>query len=269
MTPAEKLVAALADIGPCVVAFSGGVDSAVVAKAARLSLGDLALAAVGVGAALADGELESARAAANAIGITLLEVRTDELARPDYVRNAGDRCYHCKSELYEVLASVAAERGIATIVNGANADDLGDYRPGMKAAAEFAVRSPLAELGITKADVRALAQEWNLPVWDKPATPCLASRIAYGQEVNPERLRMIDAAEQYLRGLGLRDLRVRYHEGDLARIEAPLNAIEQLSGAEVRGPLAQHFKSLGFKFVTIDLAGLQSGSLNQLLTILR
>jgi uncharacterized protein len=252
-----------------VVAFSGGVDSAVVAKAAHLALGDLALAAVGVGAALAEGELESARAAANAIGITLLEVRTDELARPDYVRNAGDRCYHCKSELYEVLARVAAERGIATIVNGANADDLGDYRPGMKAAAEFAVRSPLAELGITKAEVRALALEWNLPVWDKPATPCLASRIAYGQEVNPERLRMIDAAEQYLRGLGLRDLRVRYHEGDLARIEAPLDAIARLSQPAIREPLTQHFKSLGFKFVTIDLAGLQSGSLNTLLPILQ
>jgi pyridinium-3,5-biscarboxylic acid mononucleotide sulfurtransferase len=271
---ASQLVAALADIGPCVVAFSGGVDSAVVAKAASLALGnlglgDLALAAIGVGAALADGELESAREAANAIGIALVEVRTDELARPDYVRNAGDRCYHCKSELYEVLARVAAERGIATIVNGANADDLGDYRPGMKAAAEFSVRSPLAELGITKAEVRALAQEWNLPVWDKPATPCLASRIAYGQEVSPERLRMIDAAEQYLRGLGLRDLRVRYHEGDLARIEAPLDAIARLSQPEVREPLAKQLKTLGFKFVTIDLAGIQSGSLNQLLPILQ
>ena len=182
--------------------------------------------------------------------------------------NAPDRCYHCKTELYGHVERVAADLGLsATIANGANADDRGDHRPGMRAADEHSVRSPLLGCGLTKADVRTLARHWGLPVWDKPAAPCLASRIAYGQEVTPERLRMIDAAEQRLRSLGLRELRVRYHEGDLARIEVPADAITTLADPAVREPLLADLQALGFKRVTLDLAGFESGNLNTLVPI--
>jgi uncharacterized protein len=260
----EQLLATLAGYGSCVVAFSGGVDSAVVAKVAQLALGESAVAVTGVGEALAAGELEEAREVARLIGIRHLERETEELARPGYVENSPTRCYHCKTELYTHLEDVARELGFAVIVNGANVDDLGDYRPGMTAAREHQVRSPLAECGFTKQDVRQLAAEWELPVWDKPATPCLASRIAYGQQVTPERLRMIDAAEQHLRSLGLREVRVRYHEGDLARLEVPAAAIARLAEESIRTALVSRLYELGFKFVTLDLAGFRSGSLNTL-----
>jgi uncharacterized protein len=159
------------------------------------------------------------------------------------------------------------ELEVRTIVNGANADDLGDYRPGMQAAAEHRIHSPLAECGLSKADVRELALAWNLPVWDKPATPCLSSRIAYGEAVTPERLAMIDAAEQFLKSRGLANLRVRYHQGDLARIETPLADLPRLCAPEFRSELTAELRRLGFKFVTLDLEGFRSGSLNQLVQI--
>lgn len=263
----ERLLSELAGYGSCAVAFSGGVDSAVVAKAAQLSLGKNAVAVTGVGEALAAGELNEARKIAGLIGIRHLERATEELARPGYVENSPTRCYHCKTELYTHLKQVADELGMAVIVNGANVDDLGDYRPGMQAAREYQVRSPLAECGFTKQNVRDLAAEWKLPVWDKPATPCLASRIAYGQQVTPERLRMIDDAEQHLRTLGLREVRVRYHEGDLARIEVPVAAISKIADDATREALVARLHQLGFKFVTLDLAGFRSGSLNTLVPL--
>lgn len=261
----DRLVQLIAGYGPCVVAMSAGVDSAVVAKAARLALGDRALAVTGVSASLADGELDEARRLACLIGIRHQEIATNELDNADYVRNAPDRCFHCKTELYSHLAALARQTN-ALVLNGANVDDQGDYRPGMLAAAERSVRSPLVECGLTKAEVRQLAAHWGLPVWDKPATPCLSSRLAYGEEVTPERLAMIDRAEQYLRGLGLRDLRVRYHRGDLARIEVPASAIVRLAEPQVREQLAARLRELGFKFITLDLEGLRSGSFNQLIT---
>ena len=263
----EQLLSTIAGYGGCVVAFSGGVDSAVVAKAAHLVLGGNAIAVTGVGEALADGELEEARAVARLIGIRHLERATDELARPGYVENSPTRCYHCKTELYTLLEAVAQEFGLSVIVNGANSDDLGDYRPGMQAAREHQVRSPLAECGISKQDVRELAALWELPVWDKPATPCLASRIAYGEQVTPERLRMIDAAEQHLRSFGLRDVRVRYHAGDLARVEVPVAAIARIADEKTREALVARLQELGFKFVTLDLTGFRSGSLNTLVPV--
>jgi uncharacterized protein len=161
-----------------------------------------------------------------------------------------------------------AERlNVAVVLNGANVDDLGDYRPGMQAAGEHRVASPLAECGFTKADVRALAADWGLPIWDKPATPCLSSRVAYGEQVTPERLAMVDAAEEFLRELGLRTLRVRYHKGDMARLEVPLEALSTLCASGVRESLVARFKSLGFKYVTVDLEGFRSGSLNALVHI--
>ncbi len=226
----------------CAVAFSGGVDSAVVAKAAHLALGERAVAVTGVSASLAAGELELAREVASQIGIRHEVIRTDEFQSADYTRNAADRCYHCKSELYEQMDGLAERLHVAVIANGANVDDLGDYRPGMTAARERNIRSPLAECGFDKAAVRQLAQHWQLPVWDKPASPCLSSRVAYGEEVTPQRLAMIDAAEQHLRSLGLPEVRVRYHRGDLARIEAPL---QQRSAACRLRPFAKNFwKSL-------------------------
>ena len=162
---------------------------------------------------------------------------------------------------------MADRLGVDMVLNGANLDDLGDYRPGMKAAAEHRVASPLAECGFHKADVRALADEWKLPVWDKPATPCLSSRVAYGEEVTPERLAMIDQAEQYLRTSGLRTLRVRYHKGDLARLEVPLEALPALCDPAAREALVAELKRIGFKYVTLDLEGFRSGSLNALVSI--
>ncbi len=265
-----KRSALLANIfahGSCAVAYSGGVDSAVVAKAACLALGDQAVAITGTSASLATGELEQAVEIARLIGIRHQVIQTEEFAQPAYLRNAPDRCYHCKTELYTQLEQVLPKLGVKVILNGANADDAGDYRPGMAAATEHAVHSPLAECGITKREVRELAAEWHMPVWDKPASPCLSSRVAYGEDVTPERLAMVDSAEQFLRTKGLRVCRVRYHRGDLARIEVPAEALQDLCEPVTRQELAVELRRLGFKFVTIDLEGFRSGSLNQLLQI--
>jgi len=261
----DRLLKVIAGYGSSAVAFSGGVDSAVVAKAAQLALGDNVVLVTGTSAALAEGELEAARELAAIIGVRHIEIATEEFDNLDYVANAPDRCYHCKSELYTQLDRLAGQVGMNVVINGANADDLGDYRPGMQAAAEHSVRSPLAECGLTKQDVRALAAHWGLPVAEKPATPCLSSRVAYGQQVTPERLAMIDRGEQYLRSLGLRELRVRYHEGDMARIEVPVEKLEALCDPDVRRALVAEFNKLGFKFVTLDLAGFRSGNLNRLI----
>src|SRR3954470_10460423 len=254
-----QLFGLLRSYGPCAVAFSGGVDSAVVAKAAQLALGNSAVAVTGTSAALADGELEGARKLAELIGIRHLEIGTDEFANPQYVANNPDRCYHCKTELYSQLGQLKQKLGVNVVVNGANADDLGDYRPGMRAASEHDVLSPLAECGLTKGEVRQLAGAWDLPVAEKPATPCLSSRVAYGLEVTPDRLTRIDRAEQHLRSLGFHELRVRLHSDELARIEVPLAEISKISEPDIRRSIVERFELLGFKFVTLDLAGFRSG----------
>jgi uncharacterized protein len=263
----DALLACIGRCQSCAVAFSGGVDSAVVAKAAHLALGERAVAVTGVSSSLAEGELEEASRVAALIGIRHEVIQTQEFDNPDYTKNAPDRCYHCKTELYTQLEGLAERFGVQAVFNGANLDDAGDYRPGMTAAREHEVRSPLLECGFTKADVRDLAAHWDLPVWDKPASPCLSSRVAYGEEVTPERVAMIDQAEQHLRSLGLRELRVRYHKGDLARIEVPPQSIPRLAEPAVYEDLVRHFKSLGFKYITLDLEGLRSGSLNQVLPL--
>jgi uncharacterized protein len=264
---ADRVVELIRGYESCAVAFSGGIDSTVVAKAAQLALGERAVAVTGTSASLAAGELDEARELARLIGIRHEVIATDEFADPDYVRNAPDRCYHCKTELYTQLETLAERFDCKVIVNGANVDDLGDYRPGMKAAGEHRVASPLAECGFNKADVRALAVMWGLPTWDKPATPCLSSRVAYGEEVTPERLAMIDQAEQFLREQGLRTVRVRYHKGDVARLEVPIEALAKLCEPPVREALVLRLKALGFKYVTLDLEGFRSGSLNALVEI--
>jgi uncharacterized protein len=258
----EQLLNLLAGLESCAVAMSAGVDSALVAKAAFLALGDRAIAVTGTSASLATGELDEARKIAALIGIRHETIATDEFADDSYTRNAPDRCFHCKTELYTQMAGLAERLGVAVIVNGANADDIGDYRPGMKAAAEHGVRSPLLECGITKAEVRQLAAEWGLPVWDKPASPCLSSRVAYGEEVTPQRLAMIDQAEAWLRARGLRTVRVRYHRGDLARLEVPPEALARLCEPPLRDQLVAYLKSLGFKYIALDLEGFRTGSHN-------
>ena len=263
----DRLISTLKGYGRVAVAYSGGVDSAVVAKAAHEALGDQAVAVTAVSDSLASGELEEAEALAKRIGIVHRIIRTEEFADPNYLRNNSDRCYFCKSELYGRLSGMLVQLGVETIVSGANTDDTGDHRPGMKAAGENGVRHPLQECGLSKADVRNLAKAWDLPTWDKPATPCLSSRIAYGEEVSPERVRMIDAAESWLRRRGLRLLRVRYHKGDLARIEVPLEELAALAAPDVRDELVPAFRALGFKFVTLDLEGFRSGSLNTLIPL--
>jgi uncharacterized protein len=261
----DLLVATIRAYGSCAVAFSGGVDSAVVAKAAQLALGERAVAVTGVSSSLAEGELDEAQRLAAQIGIRHEVIATEEFSNPQYVANAPDRCFHCKTELYTQMEGLVERLAMAVLANGANLDDRGDYRPGMQAAAEHRVASPLLECGFTKAEVRELAAHWGLPVWDKPASPCLSSRVAYGEEVTPERLAMIDGAERMLRELGLRELRVRYHRGDLARIEVPPEELARLASTAVSQELVARLKSLGFRYVTLDLEGFRSGSLNALI----
>ena len=264
----DRLLQILAGCGRVAVAFSAGVDSTVVAKSAQLSCGERAVAVTAVSASLAAGELEEAERLARLIGIRHRVIRTDEFQNPDYLKNAGDRCYFCKSELYTRLEGLLPELGVDVIVNGANLDDRGDYRPGMQAAAEHVVRSPLIEAEFTKADVRKLAQHWELPIWDKPATPCLSSRIAYGVGVTPERVARIDLAERFLREeLGLSELRVRHEEHELARIEVPAGEIARFADPQVREAVTARFRELGFKFVTLDLDGFRSGSMNAVLPL--
>lgn len=258
----ENLVGELRGYGRVAVAFSGGVDSAVVAAAVFEALGDKAIAITAVSDSLASGELEEAQALARQIGIRHRIIRTEEFADPNYLRNSPDRCYFCKSELYGRLSSLLQHLDADVIVSGANTDDAGDHRPGMRAAAENNVRHPLQICGLSKADVRDLARAWGLPTWDKPATPCLSSRIAYGEEVTPEKVRMIDTAEAWLRDRGLRVCRVRYHKGDLARVELPLDDLEAFAAPNVRQELVKVFRDLGFKYVTLDLEGFRSGSNN-------
>ena len=263
----ELLVETLRGYGRVAVAYSGGIDSTVVAQAAFEGLGDRAIAVTAVSESLASGELEEAEELAKRIGIKHRVIRTEEFADPNYLKNNPDRCYFCKSELYGRLSSLLSELGADVIASGANTDDRGDHRPGMRAASENGVRHPLQECNLSKADVRGLARAWGLPTWDKPATPCLSSRIAYGEEVTLENVRMVDQAEQWLRRRGLRILRVRYHAGDLARIEVPFDEIAKLADPAVSRELVPAFRALGFKFVTIDLEGFRSGSLNTLVPV--
>lgn len=263
----QQLLDYIAAFDSCAVAFSAGVDSTVVAQAAFDVLADRAVAVTATSPSLAAGELDQARELAEQIGIRHEVIETREFEQPEYRRNSPDRCYHCKDELYEQLGRLAPQLNVEVLLNGANLDDLGDYRPGMRAASEHEVKSPLADCGLTKSEVRQLAADWGLPIWDKPASPCLASRVAYGLEVTPERLARIDRAEQFLRAQGLSPLRVREHAGDLARIEVSVEVLAELTQSPLAEEVNLYFQQLGYKFVTLDLSGFRSGSLNQLLTL--
>jgi len=264
----DALLAVMRNYGRVAVAFSGGVDSALVAKAAVLACGTNAVAVTSISDSLAQGELETARNVAMKMGIRHEIVRTQEFHVAGYQANAGDRCYFCKTELYSEILAVLPKLQVDVICNGANLDDRGDHRPGMKAAAEHQIRSPLIEAEFTKQDVRDLAREWQIPVWNKPAAPCLSSRVAYGVAVTPERVQRIDQAEQFLKStLGIDVLRVRLEQHELARIEVPLEVLPQLLQPQLRMEIVEHLRGLGFRFVTLDLEGFRSGSLNRALPL--
>jgi uncharacterized protein len=263
----EHLLDLLRAMDTVAVAFSGGIDSTVVAQAAQFALAERAVAITADSASVPRSELAEAKELAARIGIRHRIVATDEFADPDYVKNDGARCYFCKDELYTRIEQLLPELEVQVICSGANLDDRGDYRPGLKAAAEHRIRHPLQEAGLTKAEVRQLARAWGLPTWDKPASPCLSSRLAPGVQVTRERTARVEAAEAHLRALGLRECRVRLHEGELARIEVPLTEVARLVEPAVRDGLARRLRELGFQFVTLDLEGFRSGSLNQLVSL--
>ena len=252
---------ALSRLGSVVVAYSGGVDSSCLAAASHERLGERSLAVTAVSPSMARRELDAARALAVRFGWQHRIVGTHEFDREDYVRNDADRCYWCKTELFEVLEPIARARN-ATVLVGTNLDDLGDHRPGGIAARERGVEAPFVDAGLTKADVRALAAAQGLPTADKPASPCLSSRVAYGLRVTPERLRRIDRAEDRLLDLGFTIMRVRDH-GDLARVEVPAEDIQR--AAEARDEIVKELRGLGWKYVTLDLGGFRSGSMNEVL----
>jgi pyridinium-3,5-biscarboxylic acid mononucleotide sulfurtransferase len=263
----DQLLNLLGSFGSCAVAFSGGLDSTVLAKAAQLALGEHAVAVTGVSASLAVGELEEAKELARLIGIRHEAIETDELSVPAYQANLADRCYHCKNELFGQVEQLARRLNVAVVADGSNLDDRGEYRPGLDAARDRKVRSPLAECGLTKPEIRELARFWGLPTWYKPAAPCLSSRIAYGERVTPERLAMIDKAERFFRERGFQPLRVRYHKGDMARIEVSAEQLLQFAEQQFRREATDYLRSLGFKYVALDLEGFRSGSMNAVLEL--
>ena len=262
----SALDAELRSLGRTLIAYSGGTDSAFLAWAAHQALGADMLAVIADSPSLARFQLEDAVAFANEQGIPLEIVQTQELERPEYVRNDASRCFHCKDELFTVMEQLAATRDFQTIVYGVNVDDKSDFRPGQAAANQHKVAAPLLEAGLRKDDIRELAREAGLKIWDKPASACLSSRIEYGRAVTPEALASVERGEDALRRLGFRQFRVRHH-GEIARIEIAREEMARALTQEMAAEFTSIFKGLGFKFVTLDLDGFRSGSMNALLGI--
>lgn len=262
----ETLKALFTEMDRALIAYSGGVDSTLVAKVAHDVLGDRALAVTAESPSLLAEDLAEARTQAALIGIPHEVVQTHEMENPNYASNPVNRCYFCKSELHDTLKPLALQRGYPYVVDGVNADDLQDYRPGIQAAQERGARSPLSEVGISKLEVRELSKQLGLPWWDKPAQPCLSSRFPYGEEITIAKLQRVGRAERYLRNLGLTTLRVR-SEGDTARIELPPETIKAFVLSADLPTLTSAFQSYGFVYVTLDLEGFRSGKLNQVLQL--
>ena len=256
----------LKQLGRLMVAYSGGVDSAFLAATAHRVLGNKMLAVLADSASLARRDMEQASAFAHLLGMPLEVVQTEELDKPEYARNDANRCFHCKDELFATMKALGVKRGFSAIAYGMNADDTQDYRPGQRAAKEHEVLAPLAEAGLTKLEVRALAKAAGYALWDRPAAPCLSSRVEYGRTVTREVLEQVEKAEESMRQLGFRELRVRHH-GELARVEIARNELPRALSMEMLDAITAALKQAGFQYVTLDCTGFRSGSLNAILPV--
>jgi uncharacterized protein len=257
----QELKRLLAESGGILVAYSGGVDSTLLLRVAQEVLGERALAVTATSETYPDHEVQAAIRLAEEMGVRLRVIHTTELDRAEFAANPPERCYYCKGELFGKLVAIAREEGLPVVADGANLDDRDDFRPGARAAAELGVRSPLREVGLTKAEIREISRELGLPTWDKPSFACLASRFPYGSEITRDRLTQVAEAERLLRALGLRQLRVRHH-GDVARIEVDPADFAVLIASESRARITEELHRLGFLYVTLDLDGYRTGSMN-------